>query len=226
MKKMNSKQITLITGTSLIIVAVILGALIFSKLNIREVTKDNLASDNQDNMPVVEEIEVSEEVKPLVEVPKIQETEKEVINDNEEIVSIDEPLPEPPEKPEIEAPEGKPETTDDLEDMDKVPEYNEEDLVVETEEVVVVNEPQESTETEPIVEEEGESNLVPPSENPFANPANAVNVEEIDGSELSDYVPGTGDKFWLKLNFWDSLLEYRDCLFLEEWIWWKSIKVY
>ncbi|HAW57892.1 MAG TPA: hypothetical protein DCX03_02570, partial [Bacteroidales bacterium] len=181
--------------TSLIIVAVIFGALIFSKLNTGEVSKDNVLSENQDNIPVVEEIEVSEEVKPVVEVPKIQDTETELPKDNEEVVSIDELLPEPPEKPELEAPEGKPETTDDLEDMDNVPEYNEEDLVVETEEVVVVNEPQESTEPEPIVEDEGESNLVPPSENPFANPANAVNAEEIDGSELSDYVPGTGDKF-------------------------------
>jgi len=195
MKKMNSKQITLVTGTSLIIVAIIFGALIFSKLKTGEVANDNLSSEVQDNTPVVEEIEVSEEVMPLVEVPKIQDTESEVIKDNEEVVSIDEPLPEPPEKPELEAPESKPETTDDLEDMDNVPEYNEEDLVVETEEVVVVNEPQETTETEPIVEDEGESNLVPPSENPFANPANAVNAEEIDGSELSDYVPGTGDKF-------------------------------
>jgi len=195
MKKMTSKQITLVTGTSLIIVAVIVGALIFSKLNTGEVSKDNVLSENQDNIPVVEEIEVSEEVKPVVEVPKIQDTETELPKDNEEVVSIDELLPEPPEKPELEAPEGKPETTDDLEDMDNVPEYNEEDLVVETEEVVVVNEPQESTEPEPIVEDEGESNLVPPSENPFANPANAVNAEEIDGSELSDYVPGTGDKF-------------------------------
>jgi type IV secretory pathway VirB10-like protein len=195
MKKMTSKQITLVTGTSLIIVAVIVGALIFSKLNTGEVSKDNVLSENQDNIPVVEEIEVSEEVKPVVEVPKIQDTETELPKDNEEVVSIDELLPEPPEKPELEAPEGRPETTDDLEDMGNVPEYNEEDLVVETEEVVVVNEPQESTEPEPIVEDEGESNLVPPSENPFANPANAVNAEEIDGSELSDYVPGTGDKF-------------------------------
>ncbi|MDF1616162.1 hypothetical protein [Petrocella sp. FN5] len=195
MKKMNSKQITLVTGTSLIIVAVIFGALIFSKLNTGEVTKDNLSSENQDNMPVVEEIEVYEEVKPIVEVPKIQDTETVVIEDNEEVVSIEKPMPEPPEKPELEVPKDKPETNDDLEDMENVPEYDEEDLVVETEEVVEVSKPQESTEPEPVVEEEYESNLVPPSENPFANPANAVNAEEIDGSELSDYVPGTGDKF-------------------------------
>lgn len=195
MKKMSSKQVTLITGTSLIIVAVIFGALIFSKLNTGEVTKDNLASDNQDNIPVVEEIEVSEEVNHLVEVPKIQETEKEVINDNEEIVSIDEPLPEPPGKPELEAPEGKPETTDDLEDMDNVPKYNEEDLVVETEEVVVVSETEESTEPEPVVEEEYESNLVPPSENPFLNPDNAAKPIELDGSDFGDGEWGTGDKF-------------------------------
>jgi hypothetical protein len=195
MKKMNSKQITLVTGTSLIIVAVIVGALIFSKLNTGEVAKDNLLSENQDNIPVVEEIEVSEEVKPVVEVPKIQDTETELPKDNEEVVSIDELLPEPPEKPELEAPEGKPETTDDLEDMDNVPEYNEEDLVVETEEVVVVNEPQESTEPEPIVEDEGESNLVPPSENPFLNPNNAAKPIELDGSDFGDGEWGTGDKF-------------------------------
>jgi recombination DNA repair RAD52 pathway protein len=197
MKKMNSKQITLITGTSLIIVAIIFGALIFSKLNTVEVTNDNLSSEVQDNTPVVEEIEVSEEVMPHVEVPKIQETEKEVIKDNEEVVSIDEPLPEPPEKPELEAPEGKPETTDDLEDMDKVPEYKEEDLVVETEEVVVVNEPQESTESEKVVEEESESNLVPPSENPFLNPDNAAKPKESNGEDYYEdgRKAGEGDKF-------------------------------
>jgi hypothetical protein len=195
MKKMNSKQITMVTGTSLIIVAIIFGALIFSKLNTGEVTNDNLSSEIQDNKPVVEEIEVSEEVSPLVEVPKILETEKEVINDNEEIVSIDEPLPEPPEKPELEAPEGKPETTDDLEDMDNVPDYNEENLVVETDEVVVVNEPQKSTEPELVVEEEYESNLVPPSENPFLNPNNAAKPIELDGSDFGDGEWGTGDKF-------------------------------
>lgn len=197
MKKMNSKQITLVTGTSLIIVAVIVGALIFSKLNTGEVSKDNVLSENQDNIPVVEEIEVSEEVMPVVEVPKIQDTETELPKDNEEVVSIEEPMPEPPEKPELEAPEGKPETTDDLEDMDNVPEYNEEDLVVETEEVVVVNEPQESTEPEPIVEDEGESNLVPPSENPFLNPANAVKPIELNGEDFYEdgRKAGEGDKF-------------------------------
>jgi hypothetical protein len=195
MKKMNSKQITLVTGTSLIIVAVIFGALIFSKLNTGEVTKDNLSSENQDNMPVVEEIEVSEEVKKVVEVPKIQDIEIEIIKDNEEVVSIDEPMPEPPEKPELEAPKDKPETNDDLEDMENVPEYNEEDLVVESEEVVVVNEPQESTEPEPVVEEEYESNLVPPSENPFLNPENAAKPIELDGSDYGDGEWGTGDKF-------------------------------
>lgn len=197
MKKMSSKQITTVTVTSLIIVAIIFGALIFSKLNTGEVTNDNLSSEVQDNTPVVEEIELSEEVNPLVEVPKIQETEKEVINDNEEIVSIDKPLPEPPEKPELEAPEGKPETTDDLEDMDKVPEYKEEDLVVETEEVFVVNETQESTEPEPVVEDRGESNLVAPSENPFANPANAVKPIELNGEDFYEdgKKAGEGDKF-------------------------------
>ncbi len=193
MKKMNSKQITLVTGTSLIIVAVILGALIFSKLNSQEVGKDNVLSDNHDNMPVVEEIEETEEVEQDVEVPKIQDTETKLTEDKEEVTAIEEPMPEPPEKPELEAPKDKPESNDGLEDMDNVPEYNEEDLVIESEEVIVVNE---EDPTEPVIEEEeSESNLVPPSDNPFANPANAENPTEIDGSDLSDYVPGTGDKF-------------------------------
>jgi hypothetical protein len=197
MKKMNSKQITLVTGTSLIIVAVIFGALIFSKLNTGEVAKDNVSSENQHNMPVVEEIEETEEVKQVVEVPKIQDSETKVIEDNEEVVSIEEPMPDPPEKPELEAPKDKPETTDDLEDMDNVPEYNEEDLVVETEEVVEVSKPQESTELEPVVEDESESNLVPPSENPFSNPANAVKPIELNGEDFYEdgRKAGEGDKF-------------------------------
>lgn len=197
MKKMNSKQITLVTGTSLIIVAVIFGALIFSKLNTGEVAKDNVLSENQDDTPVVIEIEETEGVKQVLEVPKIQDTETKVVEDNEEVVSIEEAMPEPPEKPELEAPKDKPETNDDLEDMDNVPEYNEEDLVVETEEVVVVNEPQESTEPEPEVEEESESNLVPPSENPFANPANAAKPIESNGEDYYEdgRKAGEGDKF-------------------------------
>ncbi|WP_202708503.1 DUF6550 family protein [Sporosalibacterium faouarense] len=198
MKKMNSKQITLFTGTSLIIVAVIFGALIFSKLNTQEVGKDNVLSDIENNAPVVEKIEESDEIEQVVEVPKIQDTETKLIEDKAEVTSIEEPMPEPPEKPELEAPKDKPETNDDLEDMDNVPEYNEEDLVIEPEEVVVVNETEKTTEPESVVIEEeqsSESNLVPPSENPFANPANAGNPKEIDGSDLSDYVPGTGDKF-------------------------------
>lgn len=198
MKKMNSKQITLFTGTSLIIVAVIFGALIFSKLNTGEVAKDIVLSENQDDTPVVEEIEENEEVKQGVEVPKIQDTETKLTEDKNEVTVIDEPMPEPPEKPELEAPKDKPETNDDIENMDNVPEYKEEDLVIEPEEVVVVNETEKTTESESVVneeEQESKSNLVPPSENPFANPANAGNPKEIDGSDLSDYVPGTGDKF-------------------------------
>ena len=180
---------------SLIIVAVIFGALIFSKLNTGEVAKDIVLSENQDDAPVVEEIEENEEVKQVVEVLKIQDTKTKLTEDKNEVIVIDEPMPEPPEKPELEAPKDKPETNDDIENMDNVPEYKEEDLVVEPEEVVVVNEPQESTEPERVVEEESESNLVPPSENPFLNPENAAKPIELNGSDLGDGEWGTGDKF-------------------------------
>jgi len=60
---------------------------------------------------------------------------------------------------------------------------------------VVRHEPEEDvTESEP-VQEESDSQLVPPSENPFLNPDNAGKVTELDMSDISDYVPGTGDKF-------------------------------
>ncbi|MBF4692277.1 hypothetical protein [Fusibacter ferrireducens] len=193
MKKWNSKQVALLTGTSLTIAALIFGALIFSKLNTENVTKDNILSDNQDKAPVVEAIEEVIEPEGVVAVPKIQDTETKVKDDDNTVVSIDEPMPEPPEKPKLEAPKDMPETNDDLEDMNNVPEYEEEDLVIESEEVFVVNESQETTETESI--KESESNLVSPSENPFANPENAGKPVEIDGSDLSDFVPGTGDKF-------------------------------
>lgn len=197
MKKMNSKQIILFTGTSLIIVAVIFGALIFSKLNTGEVAKDIVLSENQDDTPVVEEIEENEEVKQVVEVPKSQDTETKLTEDKNEVTVIDEPMPEPPEKPELEAPKDKPETNDDIENMDNVPEYKEEDLVVEPEEVVVVNEPQESTEPEPVVEEESGSNLVPSSENPFLNPENAAKPIESNGEDYYEdgRKAGEGDKF-------------------------------
>lgn len=197
MKKMNSKQITLFTGTFLIIVAVIFGALIFSKLNTQEVGKDNVLSDIENNAPVVEKIEESDEIEQVVEVPKIQDTETKLTEDKAEVTSIEEPMPEPPEKPELEAPKDKPETNDDLEDMDNVPEYNEEDLVIEPEEVVLVNEPQESTEPEPVVEEESESNLVPSSENPFLNPENAAKPIESNGKDYYEdgRKAGEGDKF-------------------------------
>jgi hypothetical protein len=191
----NTKQLNLIIGTSLIIVAVIFGALIFSKLNTGEVVKDNVLSENQDNAPVVEEIKETDKVKKVVEVPKIQDTETKVTEDKKEVTIIDEPMPEPPEKPELEAPKHKPETNDDLEDMDNVPEYNEEDLVIEPEEAVVVHEPHESTKPEPVVEDESKSNLVPPSENPFLNPENVAKPIELDGSNYGDGEWGTGDKF-------------------------------
>jgi hypothetical protein len=193
----NTKQLNLIIGTSLIIAAVIFGALIFSKLNTGEVAKDNILSENKEDTPVVEEIKETDKVKQVVEVPKIQDTETKVTEDKNEVTVIDEPMPDPPEKPEIEAPKHKPETNDNLEDMDNVPEYNEEDLVIEPEEVVVVIETQESAEPEPVVEEESESNLVQPSENPFLNPGNAANPIESNGEDYYEdgRKAGEGDKF-------------------------------
>jgi len=45
------------------------------------------------------------------------------------------------------------------------------------------------------VSEEGQSDLVPASENPFANPENTGNPTKLQGDDLGDGEWGSGDKF-------------------------------
>jgi len=105
-------------------------------------------------------------------------------------------MPIEPEKPELEAPDSKPQTKDNLNDPGKVPTYNDKDVVKEGEEVTVT---EVKKSNEPVKNQEeskpSESKLVPPSENPFANPANVGKPIELDGSDLGEGEWGTGDKF-------------------------------
>lgn len=195
MKKMIMKNKTAITGVSLVIIAIIIGVMIFTKLNSGDVVADDVMKDEDATNPVVEELVENENEEVTVEVPEIMETETNVTDQKEQVTSIEEPLPEEPEKPELEAPEETPVPVDDLNNMDTEPQYDEEDVVIESEEVIVVADEEEDVIPEPEVSEEEKSDLVPASENPFANPENAGNPTEIDGSDISDYVPGTGDKF-------------------------------
>ena len=195
MKKMIMKNKTAITGVSLVVIAMIIGVMIFTKLNSGDVVSDNVLEDEEATNPVVEELVETENEEVTVEVPEIVETETNVTEQKDQVISIEEPLPEEPEKPELEAPEEKPVSEDDLSNMDTEPQYDDEDVVIESEEVIVVADDEEDVTPEPEVSEEKQSDLVPASENPFANPENAGNATEIDGSDISDYVPGTGDKF-------------------------------
>jgi hypothetical protein len=195
MKKMIMKNKTAITGVSLVVIAMIIGVMIFTKLNSGDVVSDNVLEDEEATNPVVEELVETENEEVTVEVPEIVETETNVTEQKDQVISIEEPLPEEPEKPELEAPEEKPVSEDDLSNMDTEPQYDDEDVVIESEEVIVVADDEEDVTPEPEVSEEKQSDLVPASENPFANPENAGNPTEIDGSDISDYVPGTGDKF-------------------------------
>lgn len=195
MKKMIMKNKTAITGVSLIIIAMIIGVMIFAKLDSGDVVADDVMKDEDATNPVVEELVETENEEVTVEVPEIVETETNVIDRKDQVTTIEEPLPEEPEKPELEAPEETPVSDDDLNNMDTEPQYDEEDVVIESEEVIVVADEEEDVTPEPEVSEDDQSDLVPASENPFANPENVGNPTEIDGSDISDYVPGTGDKF-------------------------------
>jgi hypothetical protein len=197
MKKMIMKNKTAITGVSLVVIAMIIGVMIFTKLNSGDVVADNVLEDEDATNPVVEELVENEKEEVTVEVPEIVETETNVIDQKDQVTTIEEPLPEEPEKPELEAPEEKPVSADDLNNMDTEPQYDEEDVVIESEEVFVVADEEEDVTPEPEVGEEEQSDLVPASENPFLNPENAANPIESNGEDYYEdgRKAGEGDKF-------------------------------
>lgn len=195
MKKIIMKNKTVITGVSLVVIAMILGVMVFTKLNSGELVADDVMKDEDATNPVVEELVETENEEVTVEVPEIMETETNVIDQKDQVTTIEEPLPEEPEKPELEAPEETPVPVDDLNNMDTEPQYDEEDVVIESEEVIVVADEEEDVTPEPEVSEEEQSELVPASENPFANPENAGNPTELQGDDLGDGEWGSGDKF-------------------------------
>lgn len=189
MKKINAKQKNIWTILLLSIVGIILVFAIYLKLDSNK-QEDIMPGMSEENNLIVEDIMKSKEPEAVVEVPEV---EPEEINESEKSddVVIEEPMPTEPDKPELDAPDVVPQTEDDVEDMTKIPEYNEEEVVIEGEEVVVTEE--EVTEEQ----EESESTLIPPSENPFANPDNAGNPTEVDGEDYYEdgRKAGEGDKF-------------------------------
>jgi hypothetical protein len=208
--------------TLLVVVSIVLVGLIY---NAGQGTNNNTVGEGSGtdiNNPVVEEIVLTEDSQgepeegtEIVEVEAIEiseETETTFDEDNSESVivepittdpvdgndssgttadttveeNIDEPMAEEPEKPELTPPEEQPETIDDLTNPDVVPDYEEE-------EITYTPEPEPD---EPQDEVRG-SNLVPDSENPFLQDDIPSNGDggEVDVEDVSEYEPGTGDKF-------------------------------
>ena len=206
MKKMSIKSKRKLISVGLIVICLVLIGSIYLVLN---KDKDDFTADTVEgamNSPQVEEFGTNLEQKELMTDESVvvdtvnnsvEDANKpidsiitETVDENEEgIISeltIDVPMPDAPENPTNIPPETKPETKDDLTNPDQKPEYDEEDTTY-IPEVESIGKPSEVT-SEP-------STLVPPAENPFANPSNAANPTEMDSSDYSDYVPGTGDKF-------------------------------
>ena len=195
MKKLNDKQMYRLGIGFLAVVAVILVFAISSQLGGND-SVDDLAAEKETESVSVETIKSSTQDVSVI-VPEIKPTgPKTTEGDKDEQVVSQVPMPIEPKKPELKAPESKPQTKDNLNDPGKVPTYNDKDVVKEGEEVTVT---EVKKSNEPVKNQEEskptESKLVPPSENPFANPANVGKPIEVKGEDISDHVPGTGDKF-------------------------------
>lgn len=195
MKKVNDNQIYRLVIGVLAVIAVILVSSMGSQLGGTKLQDDLLAQKDAEYVSV-ETIKQSNQANNVV-VPEIEPSPQINIEDTkEEQVVIEVPMPLEPEKPELEAPDTKPETNDNLNDPTKVPTYNDKVVVKEGEKVTV---PEENKINELVKDSEeakpSESKLVPPSENPFANPANVGKPIEVKSEDISDRIPGTGDKF-------------------------------
>lgn len=221
MSKIGVKSKRLIIGSTLVVVCFVLAGLIISTSQLNKKKSDIDVSNSSENQVTVDEIDVKDEsdlegavggqeseellvestediqvdgidvssldTKDLVSVDPIVVNEKDDMDIKDAVVEeIVVEQVEEPEKPDLTPPEGKPETQDDLTDPDKVPEYDDE-------ETTYIPEPEPEEPEEELVN----SNLVPDSENPFLQDNIPSNGDggEIDVEDVSDYEPGTGDKF-------------------------------
>ena len=197
MKKINDKRMYRLGIGVLAVIAVVLVFAIGSQLG-KTQSKDDLDTQMKTENVFVETISQDTQEDNVV-VPEIKPTiQTSTIDDKDEQVVIEVPMPKEPEKPELKAPESKPQTKDNLNDPGKVPTYNDKDVVKEGEKVTVT---EEKKTVEPVKNQEEskptESNLVPPSENPFSNPGNVGKPIEVKGEDFYEdgRKAGEGDKF-------------------------------
>lgn len=193
MKKMNMKTKRVMLISTFLVIGIALVGAIYIKTNTKNMNEDILIREKESDNTVVDTIEEPGKDEEKIEVPEIREEEviKDIDNKVEKEV-IEEPLPKEPEKPKSTPPEKKPQTKDDVEDITKEPEYDKEEVIYIPEEK---EEPQ--TEKDPVPKDNEEDNLVPESENPFLqdNIPNNGDGGEMKLDDVTDHVPGTGDKF-------------------------------
>jgi hypothetical protein len=202
MKKINMKIKQYVIISALILVSIVLVGIIYkageSKHDDKEVASMIYQADtvNVDGIDAASaDTEVNHDVDGSDEMVTGIEVEPIDINENHDTDSsvaeseqIDVKMPVEPEKPDTVPPEYKPVTTDDLTNLDKEPEYVEEDITY-------IPEPEhEEPSNEPIG-----TYTVPDSENPFLQDNIPSNGDggEIQGEDLyQDGIPaGDGDKF-------------------------------
>jgi hypothetical protein len=198
-KIMKTKRM-MITMIILVCCIAVVGG-IYTVLQPKTTATDEVLANNE-HKPVVETIETKEPV----EVEEIVHEDKKLINaeeaDKEETVVVEEIViteekEDEKEKeenvvvevPMPEVPDTVPKTKDDVTDMSKEPEYENEQVTYQEEE---------KDELPKVENEEKEdSNLVPDSQNPFADPANVGKPKVYEGEDFyqDGQKAGEGDKF-------------------------------
>ena len=208
MKRFNEKTKKNLIVLSLVIIIALLGYGITNSLKTQQ-TSVELISDKDANTVVdvqaiegTEEAEANDEITET-EVPEINimindkdtTNQSEDTNSNENSNKEDAKLEPPSEKPNFEPPKEKPETVPPEELLKENPEYVPAADTIEVDDTVKKTDEENIDNQENVSEPEEKSNLVPADQNPFINAGDNTVINETDIEDISDHVPGTGDKF-------------------------------
>lgn len=156
--------------------------------DVKDVDKTDVLS--PESLPVSEELTISKDYSEVIDVQPmanhVDSSSSEAVDD----VKIQVDIPKVPENPVSTPPEFTPVTTSDVSNIDQEPLYTEEALVTVPE----------ATNKDDVAKQEivsVPSALVPASENPFLQPNIPSNGDggEVKLEQITEFVPGTGDKF-------------------------------
>lgn len=208
MKRLNEKTKKNLIVLSLVIIIALLGYGITNSLKTQQ-TSDELISNKDANTVVdVQAIEGTEEAEANDEITETEVPEIIITIDNQDTTNQSEDAdnneesdskiakPEPPsEKPNFEPPKEKPETVPPGELLKENSEYISAADTLEVDDTVKKTDEENIDNQENVSEPEEKSNLVPADQNPFINAGDNTVINETDIEDISDHVPGTGDKF-------------------------------